>query len=99
MENLRREIKSFKEGLGKMSPDQIFEKGEKIAFYREIENLLEDRDEINNYFTPEEIEKMRATENILHKSYTRYKNVYIFPISICYEDVTGVIKEQLEEEE
>ena len=88
-------LKQIKEGVEKLkeeikisTPEQILSMGEKIAFFNEFYNLIDDEDIFDDYTTKCDFIEI---EDILNKVYNFYKALYTEPIAICYEDIIDVL--------
>lgn len=85
---LHEEIANFKMDLLR-NPLKLFENGEKIHFFSEFNNLLQDKDCFYEY-----IEKIppHFIDNVIEESYNFYINSYENPVVICYEEIIDIMK-------
>ena len=88
LKQIKEGVKNLKEEIKNLTPEQILPLGEKIAFFNEFYNLVDDEEVFDDYTTEC---RFVETEDILNKLYRFYKNTYVEPIAICYEDIIDVL--------
>lgn len=88
LKQIKEGVKKLKEEIKTLTPEQILQMGEKIAFFNEFYNLIDDEEVFDDYTTKC---SFIETEDVLNKLYKFYKNTYVEPIAICYEDIMDVL--------